>query len=232
MMYLGLGRSLDPVKAAIWRRRHVGPRTHIDPTVHVMGWRNVRIGSDCVISEHSWININNRRSKSIALEIGDHSYIGRRNFFSSGKRIRLGPFALTGLECRYMGSDHLFGDPMVPYGATGTSLDNVIDIGANCWLGAGVTVLGNVTIGHGSIIGAGSLVLKDIPSFSIALGSPARVVKRFDIERKQWISLDEYSTEMAGRLPDEERYTAILRAAKPFFRIGRGASGKARGDLP
>ena len=48
------------------------------------------------------------------------------------------------------------------------------------WLGAGVIVLPGVTIGHCSIIGAGSVVTKSIPPYSIAVGSPARVVSQID----------------------------------------------------
>ncbi len=47
----------------------------------------------------------------------------------------------------------------------------------DCWLGFGVKVLDGVTIGKGSVIGAGAIVTKDIPPFSIAVGVPARVIK-------------------------------------------------------
>lgn len=56
----------------------------------------------------------------------------------------------------------------------------------NVWLGEFVTVLQGVTIGKGSIIGAMSVVSRDVPPFSIAVGSPARVIKKFDFETKRW----------------------------------------------
>lgn len=52
-----------------------------------------------------------------------------------------------------------------------------ITIGDSCWLGASVIIMGGVTIGEGCVIGAGSLVTHDIPAGSIAIGSPARVVR-------------------------------------------------------
>ena len=52
-----------------------------------------------------------------------------------------------------------------------------ITIGEDCWLGAGVTVCPGVTIGDRCIIGAGSVVVKDIPSDSMAVGNPAKVIK-------------------------------------------------------
>ena len=53
-----------------------------------------------------------------------------------------------------------------------------ITIGEDCWLGAGVIVCPGVTIGDRSIIGAGSVVVKDIPEDSVAVGNPARVIKK------------------------------------------------------
>lgn len=53
-----------------------------------------------------------------------------------------------------------------------------INIGDDCWIGGGVTILPGVTIGDGCTIGAGSIVTRDIPAWSVAVGSPARVVKK------------------------------------------------------
>lgn len=56
----------------------------------------------------------------------------------------------------------------------------------NVWIGEFVSVLPGVTIGIGSIIGTMSVVTKDIPPYSIAIGSPARVVKQYNFDRKIW----------------------------------------------
>ncbi|KAJ4393284.1 hypothetical protein N0V93_002492 [Gnomoniopsis smithogilvyi] len=55
-----------------------------------------------------------------------------------------------------------------------------VTIGDDCWIGGNVTIMPGVTIGKGCTIGAGSVVTKDIPEFSVAIGSPARVVKKVD----------------------------------------------------
>ena len=61
-----------------------------------------------------------------------------------------------------------------------------VKIGKNVWLGEGVIVMPGVTIGDGSVIGAHSVVSKDIPSACVAVGTPARVVKKYSFEKKCW----------------------------------------------
>ena len=226
------GSIVQIIQEKIWRRINIGRRTYIDPTAHFLGSKNIAIGDDCVISEHCCFNVNYRHGRDVAIEIGDHSFIGRRNFFSSGRRIRVGSYALTGIDCRFLSSGHVFSNPMEPYIATGTTHDNEIDIGVNCWIGTGVTILGNIKVGHGCVIGAGAFVLTDIPAFSLAIGTPARVVKRYDLERQEWVSTEEFTAAQAELLPDEARYLEILRAARPYIMMPRPAAGRAWGHLP
>ncbi|SDW70817.1 LbetaH domain-containing protein [Flavobacterium degerlachei] len=63
---------------------------------------------------------------------------------------------------------------------------NPIIIKDNVWIGEGVCIMPGVTIGCGSVIGALSVVTKDIPDYSIAVGSPAKVVKEYDFESNSW----------------------------------------------
>ncbi|POS73606.1 maltose O-acetyltransferase [Diaporthe helianthi] len=55
-----------------------------------------------------------------------------------------------------------------------------VTIGDDCWIGGNVTIIPGVTIGKGCTVGSGSIVTKDIPEFSVAIGNPARVVKKVD----------------------------------------------------
>lgn len=64
-----------------------------------------------------------------------------------------------------------------------------ISIGNNSWIGEGVIIMPGVTIGEGCVIGAHSVVSKDIPDYSIAVGSPAKVIKKFDFTENKWIKV-------------------------------------------
>lgn len=55
-----------------------------------------------------------------------------------------------------------------------------VTIGDDCWIGGNVTIMPGVTIGKGCTVGSGSVVTRDIPEFSVAVGSPAKVVKKVE----------------------------------------------------
>jgi len=68
-------------------------------------------------------------------------------------------------------------------------------IGQGCWIGARVTILGGVRVGKGCVIGAGSIVKESIPDWSIAVGSPARVVATRKPAASIWNYFGAYSPE-------------------------------------
>ena len=120
---------------------------------------------------------------------------------------------------------------MEPYIATGTTNDDTLKIGANVWIGAGVIVLGAVSVGHGSIIGAGSIITKDIPPFSIAVGNPFRVIKRFDFKTNQWCRVENFDINLEKLMPSEEEYLKILQRNKPNINMPIMAATSRYGDL-
>ncbi len=218
-------------QAARWRRANVGPHSYIEPSVHVLGWQQVRIGHHTVISADTWINVNFRDETDPAVMIGDNCFIGRRNFLTAGARITIGDYCLTGPDCHFLGADHHFPSPFAPYVVTGVTRDSVIEVGPNCWFGSSVIVLKNVRIGYGCVIGAGAVVTHDVPPCSVVVGSPARVLKRFDARRQAWVAVSDYPADGDSLLPTAEEYLADLRARYPGIKVARAASGNTFGDL-
>ncbi|MEO6729198.1 MAG: acyltransferase [Candidatus Dojkabacteria bacterium] len=62
----------------------------------------------------------------------------------------------------------------------------LIIINDDVWIGANATITAGVSIGKHSVIGAGSVVVKDVPDYCIAVGNPARVIKKYNFETKLW----------------------------------------------
>lgn len=79
-----------------------------------------------------------------------------------------------------------------------------VHIGRNCWLGAGVVVLPGVTIGDNSVIGAGSVVTKDIPSNVVAVGNPCKVLREINERDKEYYFKDRKIDEEILKLIDND----------------------------
>ena len=68
-------------------------------------------------------------------------------------------------------------------------LSKGISIEDGVWIGNNVLIMPGVKIGKKAIIGAGSVVTRDVPPYTIAVGNPARVIKQFNMEKQQWVSI-------------------------------------------
>lgn len=189
----------------------LGPSAFVHPSVQMLGKAFVRVGTNSVLSEHVWLNVNKRSGSYKAIDIGDHCFIGRRNFFSSGNRIVIGHYVLTANDCQFLGSSHVVDDPMRLCINTGTTDTDTITIGPNTFIGAGARVLGNVTVGHGCVIGACALVTRDVPPFSQVHGSPARVQRRYSFARSAWVPVADFNEADATAIPTEQEYLRHLR---------------------
>lgn len=108
------------------------------------------------------------------IDIGERTYIGPYSCLS-GRDIKIGKNCMIASHSSLYSSNHLFTDSNLDITQQGSSYEGIV-IEDNCWLGTGVRVLDGVTIGQGSVIGAGAVVTKDIPSFSVAVGVPAKVL--------------------------------------------------------
>jgi len=108
--------------------------------------------------------------------------IGSRNYFNKNVKIVCFEKIEIGDDCLFADSvhiydhDHRYDDLSKPISQQGYAMAPV-KIGNNVWLGAKVTVLKGVAIGEGTIVGANSVVTKDLPAFSVCGGIPAKVIK-------------------------------------------------------
>ena len=136
------------------------------------------IGSNCKFLSTSWSNligINHRciistSSPNAVLEIGNNCGFSGVTIWCF-KSIKIGDNVKVGANSIIMDGDAHQDDDRA-----GDNKEVVI--GNNVWIGANVTVLKGVHIGDNSVIGMGSIVTKDIPSNSVAVGNPCRVVKQ------------------------------------------------------
>lgn len=133
-----------------------------------------------------------------SVDIGLYSYGSCFNAeFNTGGFVKIGRYCSFGPNVRYFGGNHpMCNASMSPYfyqNAWAKPISDVVvtdiersalEIGNDCWIGYGVTILPNCRfIGNGAVVGAGSVVTKDVPPYSVVVGNPAKIVKyRFDFE--------------------------------------------------
>lgn len=116
---------------------------------------------------------------------GDHVYIGQYSYI--GPCTKIGNFCMLSDNVNVVGHDHNYEKVGVPTILAGRPEDEVITVlEDDVWIGHGVTVIRGVTIGEGSIVGANTVVTKDIPPYSIYAGSPAKLIrKRFQNDEER-----------------------------------------------
>lgn len=117
------------------------------------------------------------------ISIGDHVIIrpGTTIFADArenGAGITIEDDVLIGGGVHIYCVNHKFSDPNVPIIKQGHLDSQPVLLKAGCWIGAKAILLPGVTVGHNAVVGAGSVVTKDIPDKSIAVGNPAKVIKR------------------------------------------------------
>lgn len=115
--------------------------------------------------------------KAENISIGNNSGFGK-NFWMQNTILEVGDYVMMGQDVTILGGGHVFKDTTIPMGLQGDIGRTHLKIGNDVWIGAKVTILGNVqTIGNGVIIGAGSVVTKPIPDYAIVAGNPAKIIR-------------------------------------------------------
>jgi galactoside O-acetyltransferase len=146
--------------------------------------------------------------KEMLAEIGENCYI-EPPFHSNwgGKNVHLGKNVYFNFNATMVDDTHIYigdctmlgpnvviataGHPILPeLREKALQFNMPVHIGRNCWLGAGVIVLPGVTIGDNTVIGAGSVVTKDIPANVIAVGNPCKVLREINEHDKEFYYKD------------------------------------------
>lgn len=146
---------------------------HAGVRIHSAGQQGEVLLQNQVLIERG-VDINSGQDGQI--KICRETRIGAYTCIAGSGRIHIGEYCIIASHCGIYANSHIFSDRTRPIVLQGVTTEGIV-IEDDCWLGTGVKVLDGVRIGRGSVIGAGSVVTKDIPPFSIAVGVPAKVIR-------------------------------------------------------
>jgi maltose O-acetyltransferase len=124
----------------------------------------------------------------VHIEIGHMSFVNANCTFLDNNRIVLGSRVLIGTGVQLLCAGHPVDsadryvpwpqDPDLPF--RGVGIAKPITIEDDCWIGSGAIVIGGVTIGRGTTVGAGSVVTRSLPPYVMAAGNPCRVIRQLE----------------------------------------------------
>lgn len=134
--------------------------------------QGITIAENCLIGRYTQLH-----TRGGNLDIQQHVNISANCFLVSGNEMVIGEHSLIGGGTYIGGLQHKFSDPDTLIIDQGVEDRGGVKIGRDCWIGAHVMINDGVTIGEGSVIGSGSVVTRDIPAYSVAVGTPAKVIK-------------------------------------------------------
>lgn len=160
--YRALGVKLQ---GYIWMREVEIPRD----------FDSIEIESPCALDRGVTLLCSGEAQSNPKIYIGADTYINRHTFIDATLSITIGKMCGIGPSCYITDHDHGLDLTFPPLEQPIISVPT--KIGDRVWIGANVTILKGVNIGNDAVIGAGSVVTKDIPEKAIAVGNPAKVIR-------------------------------------------------------
>lgn len=173
----------------------IGHSVYIENGAELSGFSNIEIGDNVCIPRNVCLEARGHSNNRIIIgsgvtlgrgvrlvglenskiEVGDRTFMNSDVWINGPGNITIGQDCLIGPRVGIIAVNHIFGDATRSINIQGHTSKGIV-IEDDCWLAFGVVVVDGVTIGKGSVIGAGAVVTKDIPPYSIAVGVPAKVV--------------------------------------------------------
>ncbi|WP_236673095.1 acyltransferase [Flavobacterium tagetis] len=148
--------------------------------------KNISIGKGVSVAYKTWLAaVPHTNEEKCELVIGNGSSIGNFNHIYATKSIIIGENVLTADKVYISDNLHEYEDINVPIIHQHIRQIGTVVIGDGTWIGENVCIIG-VKIGKNCVIGANSVVTKDIPDYCVVVGSPSYVIKRFCFDTNEW----------------------------------------------
>jgi lipopolysaccharide O-acetyltransferase len=156
-----------------------GQHTVIEPPLRLSGERRIAVGDFVSIGPRCWLQVLGP-GEDVAITIGSGTGIVSDCVLSAASSITIGERVLFARGIYVSDHSHAFDDPDTAIRDQGIDRVAPVVIEDGAWLGENVVVCPGVTIGRRAVVGANSVVIRDIPARTVAVGAPARAVRQID----------------------------------------------------
>ena len=166
-----------------------GRRTKILWPDAIEGASEIHLADNVLVAPHACLATKRiTPSTPASLKIGSRTRIGRFNHIYATSSVIIEDDVLTANGVYISDNQHSYADPFTPIFQQPIIQLNDTVIGAGTWLGQNACVMG-AKVGKNCVVGANSVVLTDIPDYSVVVGAPAKVIKKFDSKTGQWLNV-------------------------------------------
>ena len=170
-----------------------GEGIYIDPSVRLYGPEYIAIGAgtrielDSRLQAIDWYPPSGQRFQPEII-IGERCFIEFFVHIGACYRVEIGNDVTIASGCYISDHQHRYDDPLTPISLQPLTEEGHVIIGDDSFIGERACVFSNVTIGRHVVVGANSVVTKNIPSYCVAAGVPARVLRHYSFEQKAWVA--------------------------------------------
>jgi acetyltransferase-like isoleucine patch superfamily enzyme len=170
--------------------KNFGNNSRIILPLNLNGIKNISIGENVFVAYKSWLaSVPLTGESECELIIGDGSSIGNFNHIYATKSIVIGKNVLTADKVYISDNLHGYEDVSIPISHQQIKQIGTVIIGDGTWLGENVCIIG-AKIGKNCVIGANSVVTKDVPDFCVVVGAPSYIIKKFCQNSNEWKKTD------------------------------------------
>ena len=159
-----------------------GRRSMLELPIRLVGEERIAVGDDVYVGAGSWLQTLEGPGYAGELVVGDGTAIAGSCVLSAAVSVRVGRRVLFARNVYVSDHIHAYEDRTRAVLDQGFDRLEPVVIGDGAWLGQNVVVCPGVTIGCGAVVGANAVVTEDVPAYSLAVGAPARIVRRFGVE--------------------------------------------------
>lgn len=160
-------------------KRGKGAKVRWSVRLDVLPFNRFDMGKNATIEGKS--TINNGVGDVI---MGDHSLIGLNNVVIGP--VSIGTRSIIAQNVVISGLNHTYEDPTISVDEQGVTVKPII-IDEDCWIGANCVITAGVHIGKHCIVAAGSIVTKSVPPYCVIGGNPAKIIKQYNFDTKEWV---------------------------------------------